>query len=76
MKKYWKRFLSNKPKALKKLQKILGSVSAGLASIAAGLLVYDEMKMISIVCGIISIILGGVCTGLQFATSDKELQNQ
>lgn len=76
MKVYWKRFWSNTPKALKKLQKILGSISAGLATIAAGLLVYDNMKDIATICGIISIVLGGICTGLQFATTDKELQNQ
>ncbi len=76
MKIYWKRFWSDTPEALKKLQKILGSISAGLGTISAGLLIYDDLKYIATIAGVISIVLGGICTGLQLSTTDKNLQNQ
>lgn len=73
MKKYWKRFLSETPKALKKLQKVMGSISVATATMSASLLVYEESKSVAITLGIISAICGGITAGLQFATTDKEL---
>ena len=73
MKTYWKRFLSDTPKALKKLQKVMGSISVATATMSASLLVYEESKSVAITLGIISAICGGIAAGLQFATTDKEL---
>lgn len=73
---YWSRFMSETPKTLKSLQKVMGSISAATASMSVSLLAFDKTKSVAITLGIVSAIAAGIAAGLQFATSDSNIAEQ
>lgn len=72
---YIKRLKSETPKALKKVQKIAGSISAGTAIMASSLAAFEKTQSFAIILGIISGITAGISAGCQFATTDETLTN-
>jgi len=72
---YWKRLISETPKALKKLRLIAGSIAAMCTAMAVPLATFEKTQKVAIVLGIIGGVMTGVAAGCSFATTDPDLQN-
>lgn len=68
--------MSETPKTLKSLQRVMGSISAATASMSVSLLAFDKTKSVAITLGIVSAVTAGLAAGLQFATSDPNIAEQ
>jgi len=77
MKQYWKRFISATPKALKKIQGLLVAISLGAGAAIVVMVQYDMQsnKWYSIFQNI-CIATAFAVPVLQFATSDKSIQDE
>jgi hypothetical protein len=77
---YWKRLVSQTPKALKKLRNLCAGVSAGLfASVALidQFSIATDWKELLVKIAIVAAgISAGIAGGAQFATTDPNLQEE
>lgn len=71
---YYNRFKSETPAALKKLQKFFGVIVVVSGSISTSLAMLEGYEKYVEILAVVAAISTGIMTGLQFATSDKNLQ--
>lgn len=74
----WKRFRSESPAILKRLQRILNSVSVITGSLAVSLLAFERTSRLATICGIIAAITTaltlGLANGAKLATTSEDIQ--
>jgi len=73
---FWKRFVSETPRILKRLRNMMLGVAASAGSLSASLAAFDKTAKYAVTFGIIAAICTGIATGLQMSTTDTDLQKQ